>query len=85
MLLLGSSREPFSLVGLEGLSAADAEVASTCGDDMCKPDCLVTGSARIVVLRCRFDVSAEGGRGRFAIQDEAGNIVARQRKHSPVP
>ena len=40
-----------------------------------------------VVLRCRFVVSAEGGGGseeRFGMA-VGDSIVARQRKHSPVP
>jgi hypothetical protein len=38
-----------------------------------------------VVLRTAWVVSAEGGGGRFARKEEAGRVVARQRKHSPVP
>jgi len=39
----------------------------------------------IVVLRCRFVVSAEGGGGRKLGRVAAERIEARQRKHSPVP
>jgi len=38
----------------------------------------------IVVLRCRFVVSEDGGGGRWPI-DIGESIEARQRKHSPVP
>ena len=41
----------------------------------------------IVVLRCRFVVSVEGGGGRWERFGRVwgGSIEARQRKHSPVP
>lgn len=40
----------------------------------------------IVVLRTIFEVSDEGGGGRFASErEEALSMDERQRKHSPVP
>lgn len=39
----------------------------------------------IVVVRCMFVVSADGGGGRFRMMKEGERIEARQRKHSPVP
>lgn len=39
----------------------------------------------IVVLRCRFVVSVEGGGGRFEVKEVGERMEARQRKHSPVP
>jgi hypothetical protein len=38
----------------------------------------------MVVLRCMFVVSAEGGGGRWR-REEGESMLARQRKHSPVP
>ena len=40
----------------------------------------------IVVLRWRLVVSVEGGGGRFCrLEMEGERMLARQRKHSPVP
>lgn len=39
----------------------------------------------IVVLRCRFVVSVEGGGGRWLGSVAEERVEARQRKHSPVP
>lgn len=44
----------------------------------------VVVEVEIVVLRAMLVVSAEGGGGRF-VGKEADNMLARQRKHSPVP
>lgn len=85
---LRSSAGPLSeLIGdLGDFGRGVLEVGGTPqGDSMSRSSCLLVAFARIVVLRCRFEVSAEGGGGRFDSQDDAGRIVARQRKHSPVP
>lgn len=44
------------------------------------------GSEEMVVVReVRFVVSAEGGGGRVEVWRELRTVIARQRKHSPLP
>ena len=51
--------------------------------DVAEDDFLV--AAAIVVLRCRFVVSAEGGGGSDERSGREGRRKALHKKHSPVP
>lgn len=72
LILSGVAVPPFLGVPFELREASEA-------------DDVALGKAPIVVLRCMFVVSAEGGGGRDERSGIAGSVEARHRNDSPVP